>query len=103
MSWLMWQGPKSQPFVPLGKLSQSQAMRSQPHKLTLLVELEKIMPLGCKSNRLSSWMQFNIRFAISLNSGHLRKEVNKEKVWAVAGHFQERGTCIFLLLNAACV
>jgi len=37
----MWQGPKSQPFVPPGKLSQSPAMRSQPHKLTLLVELEK--------------------------------------------------------------
>jgi len=54
-------------------------MRSQPHNLTLLVELEKIMPLGCKSNRLSSWMQFNIRFAISLNFGHLQKEANKRE------------------------
>jgi len=63
-------------------------MRSQPHKLTLLVELEKII---------------NIRFAISLNCGHLQKEANKEKVWAVAGHLQETATCIFLLLNAACL
>jgi hypothetical protein len=78
-------------------------MRSQPHKLTLLVELEKFMPLGCKPNRLSSWMQFNIRFAISLNFAHLQKEANKEKVWAVAGHLQETATCIFLLLNAACL
>jgi len=62
-------------------------MRRQPHKLTLLVELEKIMPLGCKFN-ISSWMQFNIRFAISLHSGHVQKEANKEKVWAVAGHLQ---------------
>ncbi len=57
------------------------------------------MPLGCKFN-ISSWMQFNIRFAISLNSGHLQKEFNKEKVWAVAKQLQETATCIF---NSPCV